>query len=45
MAIVRVADAAAAGALAAEDPTLRRGTIEARVRPWRAVMGSELGGP
>jgi uncharacterized protein YciI len=44
MAIVRVPDAAAAEALAAEDPTVAGGTIVARVRPWRAVMGSALSG-
>jgi uncharacterized protein YciI len=42
MAIVRAASQQAAEALAAEDPSLEIGLIEARVRPWRAMMGSAL---
>ena len=43
MAIVRADSREAAEALAAEDPTLATGLIDARVRGWRAVMGSALG--
>jgi uncharacterized protein YciI len=42
MAIVSAAGLEQAEAIAAEDPSIAAGMIEARVRPWRAVMGSAL---
>ena len=42
MAIVRAESLGVAEGLAAEDRSVAAGLIEARVRPWRAVMGSAL---